>query len=57
MAKNDLITNLQDDYEDNLELEEFKEDISDLKEKADHLRHIGRKNRNGKGRIEREIWQ
>lgn len=37
MAKNDLITNLQDDYEDNLELEEFKEEISDLKEKADHL--------------------
>ena len=37
MAKNDLITNLQDDYEDNIEVEEFKEDISDLKEKTDHL--------------------
>ena len=37
MAKNDLITNLQDYYEDNLELDEFKEDISGLKEKTDHL--------------------
>ena len=37
MAKNDLITNLQDDYEDNLELGEFEEDIADLKEKTDHL--------------------
>ena len=37
MAKNDLITNLQDDYEDNLEVEEFEEDIADLKEKTGHL--------------------
>ena len=37
MAKNDLITNLQDDYEDNLEVAEFEEDIADLKEKTDHL--------------------
>ena len=37
MAKNDLISNLQDDYEDNLELENFKENIADLKEKTDHL--------------------
>ena len=37
MAKNDLITNLQDYYEDNLEIEEFEEDIADLKEKTDHL--------------------
>ena len=37
MAKNDLITNLQDDYEDNLEVEEFEEDIASLKEKTDHL--------------------
>ena len=33
----DLITNLQDDYEDNLEVEEFEEDIAGLKEKTDHL--------------------
>ena len=37
MAKNDLITNLQDYYEDNLEVEEFEEDIASLKEKTDHL--------------------
>ena len=37
MAKNDLITNLQDYYEDNLEVEEFEEDIAGLKEKTDHL--------------------
>lgn len=37
MAKNDLITNLQDDYEDNIEVEEFEEDIAGLKEKTDHL--------------------
>lgn len=37
MAKNDLITNLQDYYEDNLEVEEFEEEIADLKEKTDHL--------------------
>lgn len=37
MAKNDLITNLQDYYEDNLELEEYKEDVAGLKEKTDHL--------------------
>ena len=37
MAKNDLITNLQDDYEDNLEVEEFEENIANLKEKTDHL--------------------
>jgi hypothetical protein len=37
MAKNDLITDLQDDYEDNIELEEFKENIVGLKEKTDHL--------------------
>lgn len=37
MAKNDLITNLQDDYEDNLEVKEFEEDIAGLKEKTDHL--------------------
>lgn len=37
MAKNDLITDLQDDYEDNLEVEEFEEDIANLKEKTDHL--------------------
>lgn len=37
MAKNDLITNLQDDYEDNIELDEFKENIVGLKEKTDHL--------------------
>lgn len=37
MAKNDLITNLQDYYEDNLEIEEFEEDVASLKEKTDHL--------------------
>lgn len=37
MAKNDLITNLQDDLEDNLELADFEENIADLKEKTDHL--------------------
>lgn len=37
MAKNDLITNLQDDYEDNIEVEEFEEDIASLKEKTGHL--------------------
>lgn len=37
MAKNDLITNLQDYYEDNLELKDYEEDVSDLKEKTDHL--------------------
>lgn len=37
MAKNDLITNLQDYYEDNLEVEEFEEEIANLKEKTDHL--------------------
>jgi hypothetical protein len=37
MAKNDLITNLQDDYEDNLEVEDFEENIANLKEKTDHL--------------------
>lgn len=37
MAKNDLITNIQDDYEDNLEVEEFEENITNLKEKTDHL--------------------
>ncbi|WP_405303744.1 hypothetical protein [Methanobrevibacter sp.] len=37
MAKNDLITNLQDDLEDNLEVAEFEEDIAGLKEKTDHL--------------------
>lgn len=37
MAKNDLITNLQDDYEDNIEVEEFEGNIADLKEKTDHL--------------------
>ena len=37
MAKNDLITNLQDDYEDKIEVDEFEENIADLKEKTDHL--------------------
>lgn len=37
MAKNDLITNLQDDYEDNLELKDYEENVADLKEKTDHL--------------------
>ena len=37
MAKNDLITNLQDDYEDNLEVTDLEENIAGLKEKSDHL--------------------
>lgn len=37
MAKNDLITDLQDYYEDTLEVDEFEEDIAGLKEKTDHL--------------------
>ena len=37
MAKNDLITNLQDVYEDNLELADYEEDVAALKEKTDHL--------------------
>ncbi len=37
MAKNDLITNLQDDLEDNIEFTVFEENIVDLKEKTDYI--------------------
>lgn len=37
MAKNDLISNLQDDLEDGIEVAELEENIAELKEKTDHL--------------------
>lgn len=37
MAKNDLISNLQDDLEDGIEVAELEDNISELKEKTDHL--------------------
>lgn len=37
MAKNDLISNLQDDLEDGIEVAAFEENIAELKEKTDHL--------------------
>ena len=37
IAKNDLISNLQDDFEDNLEVNDLEKNIACLKEKTDHL--------------------
>lgn len=37
IAKNDLISNLQDDLEDGIEVAALEENIADLKQKTDHL--------------------